>query len=101
VPIVQQPDITEDNRWLKYDGFSIELLVAYEKAIEEHKVPLIPIPYTDDDMKRILVEKGVFTQEEVEGLVEYGSETWRGPMEYQDDLKHLKEMEDIMNLECS
>jgi hypothetical protein len=80
---------------LKYDGFSINLFVAYEKALEAKKVPIIAIPYSDQEMKKVLVEKGVFSQEEVDGMMKSGDESWRGPMEGKEDEKYRREMREI------
>lgn len=70
-----QPDGSEEGRFLKYDGFSIDLFVVYEKSLEAKKVPIIVIPYSDQEMKKMLVKKGVFSQEEVNGMMRIGRES--------------------------
>ena len=80
---------------MKYDGFSVGLFVAYEKALEAKKVPIIVMPYSDQEMKKVLVQKGVFSQEEVDGMMEIGMESWRGPLEAREDEKYRREMREI------
>jgi hypothetical protein len=46
---------------LKYNGFSIDLFVAYEKALEAKRVPIIVMPFSDQEIKKVLVEKGVLS----------------------------------------
>lgn len=90
-----QPDWSEEGRFLKYDGFSVDLFVAYEKALEAKKVPIIVMPYSDQEMKKVLVEKGVFSQEEVDGMMKIGRESWRGPIEGGEDEKYRREMREV------
>lgn len=79
-----------------YDGFSMDLYFAYSKALEEYRVPLIPVPYCDEDMKRVLVEKHVLTEKIAEDKVVKGSrEHWQEPIECREDEKHWKEMREI------
>jgi hypothetical protein len=95
VPTVPQPDWSEEGRFLKYDGFSTSLFVAYEKALEKKLVPIIPLPYTDQEMKRVLVEKGVVSEAEADGMLKNGAESWRGPTEGRENEKHKWEMREI------
>jgi hypothetical protein len=95
VPITPQPDESEEGGYLSYDGFSTGFLQAYLTALDQGKVPLIPIPYRDGDMKKWLVEKGLRTSLEADRLIVAGQEHWRGPMEYMEDEKHKEEMRQI------
>ncbi|KAF2001033.1 hypothetical protein P154DRAFT_619661 [Amniculicola lignicola CBS 123094] len=97
VPTVPQPDWSEEGGFLLYDGFSIELMSAYSTALEADKVPQIPIPYEDEEMKRALVEAGVLSEQAADKLVEKnGRESWRGPTEGKEDEKHREEMRKII-----
>jgi hypothetical protein len=92
VPTVPQPDWSENGRFLKYDGFSTKLFVIYEKALGDKRVPIIAIPYSDCEMKRVLVEKGVLSEVEADIMMENGRESWRGPMEGRENEKYNREM---------
>jgi hypothetical protein len=91
---VPQPDWSEEGGFLKYDGFSLGLFVAYEKALEAKKVPIIVMPYSDQEMGKALVEKGLFSQEEVDDMIEIGWESWRD-LEGREDEKYRREMREI------
>jgi hypothetical protein len=98
VPTVSQPDQSEGDRMLVYEGFSAELYYTYASALEKGLVPIVPMPYKDDDMKRVLIEKGVLTTEKADSMVcNNGRDSWRGPTEGKEDKKHEQEMSRIMN----
>lgn len=83
---------------LVYEGFSAELYYTYASALEKGLVPIVPMPYKDDDMKRVLIEKGVVKTEKADSMVcNNGRDSWRGPMEGKEDKKHEQEMSRIMN----
>ena len=97
VPIDPQPDWSEGGRFLLYDGFSVTLLQAYADALGAEKVPQIPIPYEDADMKRALVEAGVLSEQAANALLaKNAQESWRGLTEDKDDEKHREEIKKIL-----
>jgi hypothetical protein len=82
---------------LAYDGFSIELFSMYTDQLEKEKVPIITLPYREEEMKRVLVERGVLTEGQADRLWRRNTqEHWRGPTEFMEDEKHQEEMKAII-----
>lgn len=73
----------------------MNLFSAFAKALEANLVPIIPIPYSDQEMKKMLVEKGVLSELQVNAMIENGRESWRGPIEGKENEKYRREMEEI------
>jgi hypothetical protein len=93
---VSQPDWSEEGRYLQYDGFSVLLFYTYLEAMEAKRVPLIPLPYSDEEMKRVLVEKHILSEREAEDMIAKDApEHWRGPTEGREDEKYKDEMREI------